>query len=440
MRRQLAVALALGAVAAVLSAEDVQVNISGDIQTLWAVAAPWTDRNDDGRLTVGNTAATAKVDAYCGHGSAYAEARASYDALEREVDFSLRELWIDYSDSFWGVRIGRQKAAWGKADGIDISNVLCPKDMSSAAAVFSDDSRLAVDALRLSFNSTSLTADAWWIPFFTPTKLPLDEENSLRKYVVPEQVDLSLPGGAVYSLPLAIGDFDEPEAALKNGEYGMKLSAYFSACDISLYAFYGWDDMPLLSYASTYTVQTAPMPSAINVTGSYKRMGMIAADAAVPLGETVLRLEAAFFPQRHFQKSAAAMEGASYSSSEKHEQLSALAGIDWMPLGWTITAQYYCDCIFGGTDKLERDYAYVHGATLSIAKSFFNDTLEASFSGVIGFNDFDCLLNPSVSYSLTDQIKISGGAYIFTRGPDKDGSYGAYRDLSSIYIKAVFSF
>ena len=31
-------------------------------------------------------------------------------------DLSLGEVWADYTESFWGIRIGRQKAAWGKAD------------------------------------------------------------------------------------------------------------------------------------------------------------------------------------------------------------------------------------------------------------------------------------------------------------------------------------
>ena len=38
-----------------------------------------------------------------------------------------------------------------------------------------------------------------------------------------------------------------------NGEYGLKLSGYFSALDFSLYGFYGWDDKPVLDYEMTYS-------------------------------------------------------------------------------------------------------------------------------------------------------------------------------------------
>ncbi|MBR6296314.1 MAG: hypothetical protein IKR40_07565 [Treponema sp.] len=430
-------------------AADGGIEFSSTLETQWGIGAPWTDSEDcAGRFSLGSTSLTGKLDAYYGNSSAFAELTFSHDALDGDffsdgLSISLGELWIDYTDSFWGVRVGRQKAAWGKADGIDITNVLCPSDMSSFSSMTSDDGKLAVDAIRLSLNGNSFTADAWWIPFFTPASLPLNEGNSLRKFVVPQNVEYPVPSlGTTLNLPVTIGNLEKPELALWNGEYGLKLSGYFSAFDVSLYGFYGWDDIPLLDYAM---VGTWPAISGINVSGEYKRMGMIGADAALPLGEIVLRLETAFFPMRHFQKSAESIIGEKMlsgdpSTSEKHNQLSALAGVDWMPSGWTLTAQYYCDVVFGDIDSLERSDSYEHGATLSVSKSLVNETLELSLAGIIGLNDFDSMISPSVKYSLSDQITLSGGAYIFLPGPSRDGKYGAYKDLSTIYLDAKFSF
>ena len=223
---------------------------SGDIETLWGVGAPWTDKDANaGRFTLGTTSLTGKLDAYFGNSSAYAEATISYDAtgainggfssgnLGNGFDLSLGELWLDYTDSFWGIRIGRQKAAWGKADGIDITNVLCPSDMSSFAAMTGDDSKLAVDAIRLSISGNQFTADAYWVPFFTPAALPLEEKNSLRKYVIPSNIRISIGNGQSLSLPVNVGTFQKPELTIWNGEYGLKLSGYFSLLDLSLYGF-----------------------------------------------------------------------------------------------------------------------------------------------------------------------------------------------------------
>ena len=415
----------LGALATAALTAEGGVEFSGNIETLWGAAAPWTDSDTSaGYFTLGTTTFTGTIDAYYDNSSALAEGSVTYDAVNNSLEYSVDELWLDYTESIWGLRIGRQKAAWGKADGIDITNVLCPSDMSSLAAMISDDSKLAVDAIRLSLSGNQFTADAYWIPFFTPASLPIDEGNSLRKFVVPETIEFPVAPGVNLAIPVTIGGIETPELAIWNGEYGLRVSGYLSAFDLSLYGFYGWDDTPILNYGMT--------SEAIVVNGKYERMAMIGADAALPIGETVIRLETAFFPQRHFQKE----EGGSLQKN----QLSALAGIDWMPSGWTLTAQYYCDAVFGDIDELERTDAYQHGATLSVSKSLVNETLELSFSGLLGFNDFDSLLSPSVKYSLSDQISLGASAYIFLPGPERDGKYGAYKDLSSLCLNAKFSF
>ena len=415
----------LGALATAALTAEGGVEFSGNIETLWGAAAPWTDSDTSaGYFTLGTTTFTGTIDAYYDNSSALAEGSVTYDAVNNSLEYSVDELWLDYTESIWGLRIGRQKAAWGKADGIDITNVLCPSDMSSLAAMISDDSKLAVDAIRLSLSGNQFTADAYWIPFFTPASLPIDEGNSLRKFVVPETIEFPVAPGVNLAIPVTIGGIETPELAIWNGEYGLRVSGYLSAFDLSLYGFYGWDDTPILNYGMT--------SEAIVVNGKYERMAMIGADAALPIGETVIRLETAFFPQRHFQKE----EGGSLQKN----QLSALAGIDWMPSGWTLTAQYYCDAVFGDIDELERTDAYQHGATLSVSKSLVNETLELSFSGLLGFNDFDSLLSPSVKYSLSDQISLGASAYIFLPGPEHDGKYGAYKDLSSLCLNAKFSF
>ena len=398
------------------------VDFSGDVQTIWGAGAPWTDSDTSaGQLLLGTTSLSARLDAYYDNSSALAEASLSYDAVSSKLDYSVDELWVDYTESFWGVRIGRQKTAWGKADGVDITNIVCPSDMSSFAAMTGDDSKLAVDAIRLSLSGNQFTADAFWIPFFTPAALPLDEGNPLRKFLMPESVEVQMPGlPQPIKLPVMLGAIEEPEKKIWNGEYGAKLSGYFPLFDLSLYGFYGWDDTPF--FESNATQQ------GIIMNGKYKRMTMVGADAAIPVKDIVIRTEAAFFPQRYF-----AME-------EQRNELSALAGFDWMPSGWTITAQYFCDLVFGDLDPIEREDAYTHGATLSLSKNLLNETLEVSFSGLMNFNEFDSMLKPAVNYSLSDQINLETGAYIFIPGPDEDGKYGAYKDLSSFYLKAKYSF
>ena len=437
------------------------IDFSADIQTKWAAGAPWLENDSTkGRFLIGDTSFAGKVQAYYGNSSAMAEGQVSYNALLNQLDFSLNELWLDYTSSFWGLRIGRQKTSWGKADGIDITNVICPKDMSSFSAMAGDDSSMAIDALRLSFTGNNISLDAYWIPFFTPSSLPVDQNNLLRKFIIPQSVTIPIQTESISTsvdAPILIDSFEQPEIAIWNGEYALKLSAYLSALDFSLYGFYGWDDIPLLDYTLSYSDPTESIPYSlpkdITVSGTYKRMGMIGADAALPIKETVLRVESAFFPMRHFQKSSESIMEQKQNfpledteTSEQRNELALLAGLDWMPEGWSFTAQYYCDVVFGNLDSLNRSDMLNHEATLNISKSLLSETLELSLSGVVSFNDFDIMINPSVNYKLSDQINLEGGALLFFEGPyceggiNCKGDYGKYKDLSSFYINAKFCF
>ena len=96
--------------------------------------------------------------------------------------------------------------------------------------------------------------------------------------------------------------------------------------------------------------------------------------------------------------------------------------------------------VFGELENLERKKALQHGATLSVSKKLLSDTLELSLSGVLGLNDFDSFIKPVVTYSLSDQINLSAGAYVFIPGPDRDGQYGSYKDLSTGYLRCKYCF
>ena len=376
-------------------------DFSGEAGSLWAAAL----RSETcGDFILVDTYLKGKFQAFYGNSSMYAEGRAGFDGTENTAYWKLNEIYIDYSGDMWAFRAGRQKTVWGKADGIDITNVICPKDYSSVSALFEDES-LAVDAARLGVNRGSVSADFYFIPVFTPASLPQEKTSGLSSITLPEK-------------------------NVRNAEYGLKLSGYFSKCDLSLYGFYGWEDMPFLSYTlSSEGVQAA---------ASYKRMAMLGADAAVPLGQTVLRLEGAFFPGRHFQVAAEKIL-AGRKSTEGHNNLLALAGLDWMREGWTFTGQYFADYMWGSRGSLERERNYIHGATVNVSKTLLAETLKLSASCVLNLNDLDSAAELSAEYSLSDSIYLEAGGYIFNEGKEK-GSYGEYKDMTSVYLKARYVF
>ena len=410
-------------------------NFSGSLSTLAGAALPYTENSGD--FVLGEAKAEGELSVYTEESYLYASGFLLYDALRNHADaldfvsgrensgLSLKEAWFDYTEDFWAVRVGRQISAWGKADGLSVTDVLCPQDETQFAASTYAESRLGINAVRFSLKSGSYTLDAYCIPFFTPAALPLSEGSPLKKVIF---------GDAAFSKD----DIILPEVAVKNCEYGAKFSAYWTLFDLSLYAFYGFDDEPLVSYSLSEN-------KSLKLSGEYEKMLMFGADTAVPIGETVLRMEAAFFPERKFAVSAekqieAITQGMDSEDRIGRNQLKALAGIDWMPSSWTITAQYYADCVFGEIEKIERQN-YEHCATLSVSRSLFNETLDVSVNGILSLKDFDSVIKGKAEYKLSDQITLNIEGDFFNKGKDgKAGSYGKFRDLSCLIIGGKFSF
>lgn len=440
-----------------------ELNYSG---SLTALAGVGLAESNAGKFLAGQLAFDNTLKAYIGDSMFYINGILVADGTQSQstngvsnfasddgiFSLKLKEAYIDYNGGFWSVRAGRQIAAWGKADGIQVADILCPQDESNMIASTYKESRLGIDALRVSFMKDFFQSDFYWIPIFTPSTLPLAEKSALRKVVFPDRYENFALSG-----PKKWNDFDTPSLRIENSEFAARLGFYFSKFDLSFYGFYGWDDLPFFSY-------TATSESEAVVTGTYKRMGMFGADAAIPVKDFVFRLEAAFFPQRNIQTAAEwqagrQMAGLAFDAAKRGNQLVALAGFDWTPSGgWTITAQYIADAVFAAKTQVYRiaingqpatsweetvldRYAYVHRASLTVEKTLFNESLTLSALAFLDLTDLSSATELSAEYSLTDAIKLGLIGNLFFKGIDgKAGLYGAYSGLTCLTLKGVVSF
>jgi hypothetical protein len=306
--------------------------------------------------------------------------------------------------------------------------VVCPQNLTAYAGLDFAGSRLPVDGLSLrlgfpGFLSGDFSAEALWLPFFTEAKLPLEQDNPLNAVLFPAAANPVRESGIRAAKPKTIAD----------GEYGLRLSYYSSLFDLSLCAFYGWNDIPYLSGSTA-----GPPPYSLHP--EFHRMMMTGGDASIPVGDVLLRLEAAYTRGGRFSPGTGAVIAASGNLIPvEKDRLQILAGLDWNPGLWTFTAQYYEDILPGGDGGAERDWRK-NGATLSVSRSFLRDTLSVSASCCLGLNDFDTSGSAGVKWAAADELEFFLGTDFFTAGMDGKGDYAAYKDLSCVWLGGVYRF
>lgn len=384
-----------------LSAE---INFSGSVKTEAAMTFWWT--KEPGKFVVAETDVNGKLKYYGDKTALVVDGMVSYNPVKYNfIDYSvgydfgsnafkfkLNEAYFDYNGGFWSFRIGRQLATWGAGDKFVAVNILCPVDETMLASQKVSEKMIGIDAVKLSFNNDVLLFDFYWIPFFTPSVLPVD------------------------------GKFIRPELSLWNGEAAARLSAYFGFADFSLYGFYGFEDSPSLKYDFNGT--------SFELRGGYERVTMIGFDSSVPIGEMTVRFEAAFYPERSFSN---------MISIEKHNNLIGIIGFDWMKGDFTLSGQYFADYVFGDVEKLERKN-FDHKASLMLKYSITDINLDLSLNGIINLNDLDSVIAAGAEYSITDELKLSLEGFFLIPGTEREGEYGKLKDFSCFKLGAKYSF
>jgi hypothetical protein len=332
--------------------------------------------------------------------------------LPEQTGVELREAWFDYASDNWDLRIGRQIIVWGKADGLRITDLISPYDLTEFLARDYDDIRIPVDAFKLRFLRESMDIELVWLPVFQPGILPGHGNPWAPK-----------PPNFSEFKKVNIQNPQTPEKTLANSEFGGRISIYLPGIDLALSSFYSWNDFPLSrAQISGDTLTVYPY---------FYRYAFIGADFSTSLADFVLRGEAAFYFNEQFEAQNPRL------GIYKRNSLIALMGLDWYPGGdWTLSAQIADDLIINYHRQITEDeHSWL--CTISISKDMLRNTLKLSTFAYIGFDGGQLFNRSSIDYALTDEMHLLTGVDVF-RG-DK-GMFGQFENNSEVWVKAKYSF
>ncbi len=340
---------------------------------------------------------------------------ATHNALLKErTGFDLRESYLDHRKQNWGFRLGRQLVIWGVADGVRITDLVSPMDMTEFLAQDYDDIRMPVNALRFFVFNEKMKLELLVVPTFEGYRLPADIRNPWN--VLPKNTSQSF----VWS-----EEGSSPKLSFSNIEYGGKLSFALPGVDFSLASLHTWNKMPVITYRPTTTH--------VEVSPQYYRMGFFGGDVSKPLGPFILRGEMAFNVDKHFSYK----PETGNMAQKGFNTVNYLVGVDWYaPHEWTVMTQFSSESILGYENQIAQPH---HNSllTLNVSKKLLDNTLQFSNFTYFDLNHKGWYSRFTSSYDLNDHIRLSAG-YDWFGGTE--GVFGMYKNNSEIWIRARYSF
>jgi len=366
----------------------------------------------DGEYSVLQNTFNWRLDYGKGNVKLFANPVLTYNAIRNETDFSLRQAFLDIYFADFDLRIGKQQIIWGKAEGVFITDIISPRDLSEFLLPDFEEIRIGINAFKLDYYLGNSTFEAVWIPLFQPAILP--EANSIWTPQMP-------------SFPLAVA-LDESErhveGKLSNSEFALKYSYLGSAVDFELMTAYLWDDNPaMLIYAQP--------DSTLLLKPKYHRLPMLGTSFSKTVGAAIVRGEGAYYLGKKFSA-----EDLSANGILERDYLHYLLGYDYNWFGVNMSMQVIQEYILQYEDDIRND-EFTSTLTFMAAKDFLRETLRLELFSYFGVNSSDALLRPKIVYDLADGFEAQLGANIFV---GNEGLLGQYAKNDMIFLKLRYDF
>jgi len=340
------------------------------------------------------------------------------------LDFRMREIYLDLYFNSFDLRVGKQQIVWGKADGVFITDIVSPLNLTEFLLPDFDEIRVGVYAAKFDFYlGNSSTIEAIWKPIYAGNEFPG-------------------PGSIWYKPPEfpASPTFDHSKEkinpSLENSEAYLKYSFTSSAIDFDLMGAYTWDQTPSMFVEKQFgmdTVTHKPILTGLLITPEHHRLYVAGGSFTSTIKSFVIRGEAAYYDGKYFQTTDPVAEGALVQKNYLHY----VVGLDYGVGNLKLSTQFIQKYIMDYDDKIN-DEEFNNTMTFLARYDAMRETLHLELFSYVGLNYGDALIRPKVTYDFSDAFSILLGANVFVG--DEQGMFGRYHDNSMIYTKLKYSF
>ena len=336
--------------------------------------------------------------------------------VEDETEVDLHEVWAEYAADGWDVRVGRQVIIWGKADGVQITDIVSPPDYTEFIARDLEEIRLPVDAVKFRLLGDEVDVELIWIPAFRAAVQPSAGNPWALEQDIPDDVRVT------------VSPVDEPGTSLENSEIALKVSAFWSGLDVAVSAFHTWDDNPAMHRT---VAGDEGEEVEIHVSPEHHRMTVFGLEFSRPWSDFVFRGEVAYYLGRFFEPRSIT------GNPLKKNALQWLGGVDWTPGNdWSVIAQVTGTAVVDHESGMAAEKHAMSG-TLHVSKKLMRQTLTLSNMLYYDVKEQDFFDRIKTEYAVTDDLHLLAGVDVFGGGGQ---SFGRYRDNTQVWFKAKYSF
>ncbi|MBW1901018.1 MAG: DUF1302 family protein [Deltaproteobacteria bacterium] len=401
--------------------------------------------------------------------------------------YRLKEAYVDLGFENFDLRLGNQVVVWGKSDGMPITDVITPIDLSEFVIPEFEDQRLGIPAAKLSYYFGDFTFEGVVFPWFYESNIPDDGNWKMQPDY--DEFEAATALGFYKEYGTFVGGIriveEKPDSGWDEVEFGIRLSGMVANSDVALIYFHGWEDTPSIS-GPTEVIGLGPSTPFIVSRIDYARMDMVGLNFTRPLSKFILRGEFAYLIDKRFNSRdtvtlnpsddflawKAAIESA--TTMYEKDMLQLMIGADYSGItNVTLSLQFEEKFImnFDSEDGLLRSSALAKTAsdlnaqnaleslmkivaiqasdegrlketeesiTFTATGRFMQETLQPQLLLLYNFDYEDYYLKLSLGYNISDAIWVHVGYYRFEG--DDTTVYGMFDDNDSVFFKLKYSF
>ncbi|ORC35992.1 hypothetical protein B4O97_07950 [Marispirochaeta aestuarii] len=333
---------------------------------------------------------------------------------EKQAQGRIDEAYLRYYARYFDLEIGYMKPIWGPGDKVHAVDILTPMDYSDFINPDYAERKEAEAMIKLNIPAKDGLLELVYLPVFTPDTIPW-EGTWVPRDVAEVQEAMTFYGISTLS--------EEETADFSHSSFAFRYTESIGSFDLGGIYYLGYYRQPTVNIADESL--------------SYDQVNMVGIHGTAVAGELTLRAEAGWYATGDYQGDDPEVRNSEFRWVGGFDCNLPVSRIN-INIQETGTLLLNSDAIESPQDVQINSPTTENMLILCIRDSWNRNTVEPELKFILGLEDRDYLLKPSIKALFHDELEFSLAASIF--GGDEGGNFGHFdeRDFIELSFSCLF--